>query len=359
MEQMNRLPRFWLWLLLLALLAFLALPVPVLARELREDKVVFGGSYTLESGQVLDGSLVVLVGVAELQSGAVVTRDVILVGGTLRSSGQVDGDLVGVGGLISLEKSALVGGDVVAVGASLERQPGARIQGEVVSGLNGPLTFNFPGQLDAPRVEFGLTPLVNFIWYFFRAFLWAALAVLLLLFIPRPVERVAQAVVSQPVVSGALGLLTIIAAPLVLILLMVTIILIPVSALGFLLLAALWAYGLVALGLEVGRRLALSFKLDLAPAAAAGVGTLGLILVLNGLRELVPCVGWVFPFLAGCFGLGAVILTRLGSQDYLSQGNTPPTRPVPPAGGLPGRLAADLDEESAAGLPEQAGSPTT
>jgi len=90
-------------------------------------------------------------------------------------------------------------------------------------------------------------------------------------------------------------------------------------------LAALaWMFGLIALGLEVGKRLAQLFKQEWAPAAAAGAGTFVLMLVLNGAREAVPCVGWIFPALAGMLGLGAVILTRFGWQTYS------PLAPIPP-----------------------------
>ncbi len=53
------------------------------------------------------------------------------------------------------------------------------------------------------------------------------LPLVIALLLPKPLERVAAAVSSQPVISGGIGLLTVILAPLVAILLTITIILIP------------------------------------------------------------------------------------------------------------------------------------
>ena len=44
----------------------------------------------------------------------------------------------------------------------------------------------------------------------------------------------------------------------------------------------------------------------------------------------VPCVGWVAPVVLGAIGLGAVTLTRFGTQPYLPGApTTPPSEPGP------------------------------
>jgi hypothetical protein len=127
-------------------------------------------------------------------------------------------------------------------------------------------------------------------------------------------------------ISGGLGLLTVILAPLVLLFLVITICLSPLALIGVLILVVAWGLGLIALGLEIGTRLAERMNHDWAPALSAGLGTLLLIFVLDGLREFVPCVGWLFPAIAGMVGLGAVLVTRFGTHVY-------PLEPPPaPAG---------------------------
>ena len=318
MKLMTRLALFF------TLLAALALPSTAMARGMWLDKVVFGGNFTLASGESVEGNLVVFGGNATLEQGSQVTGDVVLFGGNLNANGSIERSVVGLGGNVSLGESAVVKGDVTMIGAQLQQAEGARVEGNVISNLDAPLSFAFPGGIQVPRFEFQFTPIFNFIGFFLKVLLWAALAVLVVLFLPEHTRRVSETAISQPVVAGGLGLLTLAVLPVLLLALVITILLIPVSLLVAALAALAWMFGLIALGLEVGKRLAQLFKQEWAPAAAAGAGTFVLMLVLNGAREAVPCVGWIFPALAGMLGLGAVILTRFGWQTYS------PLAPIPP-----------------------------
>ena len=91
------------------------------------------------------------------------------------------------------------------------------------------------------------------------------------------------------------------------------IILIPVTFVAVLLLIAAWLLGWVALGFEVGRRIANALKIEMAPAISAGIGTFILLFVLGGFTQLVSCIGWLPQTLVGLWGLGAVLMTRFGS----------------------------------------------
>ena len=321
--------------IIFTLFATLALPSTALARGLFEDKIVFGGSYTLASGETLDGNLVVLGGNALLEQGSTVNGDVILMGGNLEANGSIEGNVVGLGGLVSLGGISFVKGDVTMIGAQLDKADGARVEGRVITSVRAPLTFTFPGGVQVPRFGVNVSPELSFIGFFLKVLVWAALAVLVVLFLPEHTRRVGQTTVSQPLISGGLGLLTVVVLPVLMLALIVTILLIPVSLLVAALAVLAWMFGLIALGLEVGKRLAELFKREWAPAAAAGAGTFVLILVLNGIREVVPCVGWVAPALAGMVGLGAVLLTRFGMQVYppvmlAPVVPPPPDLPAPP-----------------------------
>jgi hypothetical protein len=322
--------------LLFALCLALLLPATALARDVGEDKIVFGGTYTLESGEVLNGNLIIFGGAVSLEEGSVVRGDVVLFGGSLDAQGEVTGSVIGIGGLVDLGATALVAKDVVSLGANLDQSAGAIVEGQITPGFSGPLTFDFPQAASFPRLNVSVNPFFALMWFALRAFLWAAVAVILALILPRQLDAVSNAAVGQPLIAGGLGLLTAVIAPLILILLLVTICLSPLSFIGFLILLVAWGLGLIALGLELGQRMAIMFKRDWAPALSAGVGTLLLILVLNGLSELIPCVGWLFPAIAGCVGLGAVLLTRFGTQPYrISAPPPPPTAPQPVEDVLP------------------------
>ncbi|UCH61325.1 MAG: polymer-forming cytoskeletal protein [Anaerolineales bacterium] len=298
------------------LIMVLTWPYTARAEGLFDDEVVFGGTFRLESGETLDGSLIILGGIATLEYDSTVTGDVVLMGGTLRAAGLIQGNVVGFGGLITLDDTAVIEGNLTAVGANINQAEGARVEGDITDTARGPLTFNLPGGIQVPRIDFGLSPAFNIIWFTLKVFLWAALAVLAVLFLPSHLERVSSVAVQQPLIAGGLGLLSLVVLPMLLLIMTVTIILIPAVLILALLVVFAWAFGLISLGMEVGKRIANMFKQEWAAAVSAGIGTFVLMLVLNGLDVIIPCVGWLFPALIGCVGFGAVLLTRFGVQNY-------------------------------------------
>ena len=307
-------------IILSAVLVLLALPATALAKGLQDDQIVTGGTFTLESGSTLDGNLIVLGGVAATKEGSTVAQDVVLMGGTLTIDGLVRGNVVGVGGVVSLGDSAVIEGDVTTVAASLNQAPGAQIQGQVVTGFRIPAVF--PKGLALPQVlntRFNFSPIWSALWFLFRTFLWGAVAVLVVILAPYPSDRAARAIASQPLLAGGVGLLTAIAAPLVLLLLAITILLIPISLLAALILVVAWLFGRIAVGMEVGRRIGAAFNKDWPAAVDAGLGTFVLAFIVDGTGSLVPCVGWILPALVGVLGLGGVILTVFGTRDYPPQ----------------------------------------
>jgi hypothetical protein len=324
----------------------LALPAPAYAAPAADGRVVFGGDFVLKSGEVLSGDLVLFGGNATLEAGSRVDGDVFLMGGNAEIAGEVTGDVALLGGNVELLATSHVHGDAVAIGGNLTRAAGARVDGQVAQGdeFVGPFDFNMPhfrGIEPLDSVRIGFSPVLSLIWFGFRSLLLAALAVLVVMFWPEPTDRAGRAAIAQPILGGGLGLLTIVVAPILLLVLAITILLIPVSFVGLVLLLVAGLYGWIAVGLEVGKRLAEAFKWELQPPAAAGLGTLALTLVIGGIG-LIPCVGWLAPFLVASIGLGAVMLTRFGSREYVSGGMParmpeapppppPPEPPEPPA----------------------------
>ena len=306
---MNRLFRI---LFVFMLLVVIARPETVQAKGLPEDEVVFGGAFRLESGETLDGSLIIVGGIATLESGSTVTQDVILLGGTVKAAGVVHGNVVGLGGLITLDETALVEGNLAAIGAHLDRADGARVEGEITETEGRPFTFTFPGSVQVPRISLAFSPVFELIWFVLKIFLWTALAVLAMLFVPAHAVRVSAAAVRQPVAAGGLGLLSLA----VLVTLALTIILLPAALILGVLVAIAWVFGLVALGLEIGTRISRLFNQDWIAAISAGIGTFILMLVLNGLSAANTLVGFIFSILVGFVGLGAVLLTRFGTRSY-------------------------------------------
>ena len=267
------------FLTLLVLAALLVIPgSSVLAKGLDDGKVVFGDSYTLESGETLTGDLVVVGGAVEVQTDATVEGSVVVMGGSIKIDGTVEQDVVMIGGTVSLGSTAVVEGDVVMVGGSLQQVEGAEIKGEIINTTSPavnietgtamlPMFNRCPMPPEPPNFDFNFNPIRAALNVFGQAFLMALLAALVVAFIPVPTQRVGQAVSSQPMVAGGLGCLTALVAPIALIflgLLTFTVILAPLTisliGLGTILLAVALIFGEMAIGLEVGQRLVKSFR---------------------------------------------------------------------------------------------------
>ncbi len=313
------------------------------------DVFLLGQNYTLSSGETLNGSLAVVGGNVIIEEGATVDGDVAVIGGNLTINGDVDGsvaiiggnlslsasvdgDVAVIGGQASLQETAVVDGDVTAIGGQVNRAPGAEVRGSVTN--NAPLV-QIPETPDAPKppavpsVDWNFNPLWNALNVVWRALAVAAIAMLLTLFLQPQMERVADAVVRQPLLAGSFGLLTVVAAPLAIVVMTVTLILIPVAIVAAMILPLAWLFGMAALGQEVGERFTKAVNQSWAPALATGFGTLLLMLVV-GFIGLIPCVGWLLSFLATLFALGGVAMTWFGARPAPGILPAPPLE-VPPA----------------------------
>lgn len=328
-------------LLTLAAVLMLALFLPIGAQAQsldlipdKGDKVIFGGEFTLSEGEVLNGDLISFGGNLILEEGSLLDGDLVSMGGNVEVSGAIAGDLIAMGSNINLNETALIEGSLALLGSNIHRSAGAQVIGDIVTNSDG-LEIEFPGFPEIQRVsgnfdfdqEFfrnpsrftrnslvgnvGTSVIVNL----FMAFAMAAVAVLVMLFLPKHTRRIADAVLAEPVAAGGLSLVTFVALPILAVLLSITLILIPVVLLLAFLCALALVFGWVAIGLEVGERLAESLKQDWTAPVKAGAGTFILSFVV-GLVGLVPCLGWLASFLMVLLSFGAVLLTRFGTQSY-------------------------------------------
>lgn len=314
-------------LILCLLFIVLALPSPALAAGSQKeaaDELIIGNTFILSEGETYTGNLFVVGGTVRLEVNSILNGDIFVLGATMDVGGTVNGNILALGGNVDINESGVVEGDINSAGTSLDIDPSARVEGDVNTETSGSLFWDLPeGIRVVPRLNLRFNPFLEILWFAFRTLLWALLAMLVVMFLVKPADRVARAVVSEPLISGGVGLLTTIVAPILLVVLSLTIILIPVTFSVFIALVIAWGFGVVALGLELGRRVSKAFNQEWHPALAAGAGTFILIFVVNGVDALIPCVGWIPKLILGVFGLGGVLITFLGTRDY------PVTRVMP------------------------------
>ena len=325
---MKKLTRIMIFALLICAIL---VPVTVGANGFRDDKVIFGGNFTLDEGETLNGDLVVFGGNVNLRTSSTVNGDAVVLGGNVTVDGAINGNLVALGGIVEIYSNARVIGDLTVMGSSYDQEEGAYIAGDVVTGENIPFTFELPENLglfngDFPSFQVRQMPFVTASWFFFQILIWTGLAILVALLIQNQAPVINQAALEQPVMSFVVGLGIAFIAPLVLLALLITILLSPVSFLGFFALVAAWVVGLVSISIEIGKRVAQAMDQTWAVPIQAGVGMLLLSLLFNGFQHIVPCVGFLPKLILGMWVTGAVLLTRFGTRAYPTEGLA--TKPV-------------------------------
>jgi hypothetical protein len=265
--------------------------------------------------------------------------------------GAIAGNLVISSGQIQLGEDAYVQGDVVCSwNCDIEREDGARVEGDVVEGpsLRG-LPFAGWGerglrvQIPSPEAEpfwlSGPEQVLRWILRIVRSLVTivviAAIGGVVALIWPQATAQVGRTAFESPGASLGVGFLTVVAAITLIIALAITICLSPAAVLMALFLGAAGLFGWVAIGARVGERLLDALGAgEVAPLWVAGLGTLVITLITLGLTTalcLAP-LGWLLTFVIGCFGLGAVVLTRFGTTAYVPgqrrETEGPPSQPA-------------------------------
>ncbi len=362
------------------LLGLFIVPVRAAAAPLggpsSDDVIIFGQDYTVAAGQTVNGGLVVIGGDATIEPGATVTRDVIVIGGSLDMQGQdggaavifggnatlseasmlgkdvivfggdamlsghVGGNLVVIGGDANLSATAVVAGDLTVPNGKITRADGSQVGGNTITEFQ-PFTYRGTHNFNNYPPFFhndGFGVVGAFVWLLFRSFALSTVGLLVVLFAPKYVRRTADAILAEPVASGGYGCLGVILTLVAMVALAITIILIPVSILLPFVLAAAFAFGWIALGLEVGHRMAAGFNATWSPILEAAIGTFAVTFVA-GVVGWVPCLGWLAGAALALAGLGAVILTRFGTQTHPLTA-APVARKAQPAPKTPRKRAA-------------------
>ncbi len=328
-------------LVLLAMLVFVPLQSTAAKGPSFDGQVIFGQSYSLKTGEILNGDLLVFGGTATLEEGGTVNGNVVLFGGSLEVNGEVSGDVAVTGGSVTIGASAHLHGNLSTVGASLERAEGAQVDGQIFNtatswvsnGENGnnPGTSSTPATPAVPAIHVNFDPFGPILNAFGQSLSLAVLAMLVMLFLAPHADRVAHAVMAQPLTAGGFGLLTVILAPITLLLLTVTIILIPAVAAAVVALVVAAVFGWIAIGYEIGQRFTNAIHQNWHPAFSASLGVFTLTLVAKAMTgiPMLNCVGWLAPFLLGLAGLGAVIMTRFGTQTVTAPAKVEPALLAP------------------------------
>ena len=290
------------------------------------DLRAFAGSVILEGD--VGGDASIAAGSLLVREGAIVAGALEAAAGDVRVNGRVDGDARFAGETVTLGPSAVVGGGVEYDAETFTADPDARVAGTVTRTDDVAFASDFgaPGFVGGFDVPSGAAIPRGFFaaWGLVVNLLVGAAAVALL---PRFTAEVTDAGLENTLKSGGVGLLAVIAVPVLLVVLLVTIVGIPLSLVGALAFAlVLWltaVYGSLILG---------TWLLSLVDRESVW-GALVLGLVAFTALEFVPFVGELLQLVLVLVGLGAFVLAANARRRDPDDAVTPPGEESGSAGG--------------------------
>ncbi len=324
------------------------------ARHKLGEQTVTGGSFVLRANETIEGDLVVLGGSATLETGARVEGDINVAGGSADIGGTVTGDVNVLGGSIKLRSSAVVEGGTQVLGGSIDREEGATVRqsGNVID-----LKVDTPaGQIDiGKRIGREISAEMaranaaknksnttfendngsansdgddwQSAWAIISTTFFVATLILLVLvsisvvtLIPDKTNRMLAAARGEWLISGGIGLLSIIALSILIALFTVTLCLIPLAGVLGLTLIAGMLIGMAVIARYVGERLMIGLgKSGWTGPKIAAVGAVALALI-----AVIPVLNFLIYLALTSIGLGALVLTRFGTRPYPYLNQLPP-----------------------------------
>jgi hypothetical protein len=268
--------------------------------------LVLGGDLQIEPGLVETADVLLADGTVTIAEGATLRGDLYQMLGTLTINGTVDGNVLLYSGTLVVGPQARITGDLQLSSGEIWGDPEQAVAGTIVrgpqSGVFGPewLQRSFARQL---------------LWIAAQTSGLSLLAALMSLVFPRSLERVRLAIREYPAVCGAMGLLVLIVGLALVVQMLFTVLLIPLSLLGVVLLLVAAGLGWMGFGVLSGRWLAHCFAWNWPDALVAGIGTLVFVFAIN-LLALIPGIGPLLAIGSAVVGIGAVFQTRFGLRRF-------------------------------------------
>lgn len=281
------------------------------------DLFAAGGDVQLLSGQIVD-DFVAAGGDIKLAREARIGGDAVIAGGDLQVRTPIGGQARLAGGTIELNSD--VAGDVYLDGGDITIGPDAHIHGSLTH-RGRSVTISPQAQIDGqttvlePRSEPNFAPLRHFLGVASITILFGTLllAVVVALAFPRLMNGSSELVQNHPLRMLLFGFVIAIFAPVLIILLMVTVLGLPLGLLLGALFCVLWPLGIVAsvyaAAMFVRERAHAGEGAPKAGERALWAGGGMALLIALG---FVPVFGFLMWFLAYLLGVGAVAVHTIG-----------------------------------------------
>lgn len=365
-------------LLLCGFLTAIGSLIGAISSEGMGGEAIFGDNVTLRRDETIDNDLVVMGGNFTMEEQSKVKGDLALFGGNVESQGSIDGDVAIFGGNLTLGSKAKVSGDIAVIGGNANVNEDALVTGRIHT-TGGNLHRYKGGQKDNSAVaenDSSAKPTVSAnpshrqdddddddndddddddgyshysggnwsdgqyhrdsgrgffgsIFHFVGNLLGAAMmtavlvgiAFLVATFVPEQMKQVGDTAADEWLLSLGVGSATLFVSAL---LVVAICLLFPV--LIWFAVAVATLFGWIAIGQLIGERVLIALEQPYSSFVAStitGVVVLSIIMHVPELLGPLWCIGGLLAltavlvtFVVMAIGLGAVILTRFGTQSY-------------------------------------------
>jgi cytoskeletal protein CcmA (bactofilin family) len=281
--------------------------------EITESVRVVGSSVTVTG--IIGGDLVTAVNDIDIDKSAVIQRDLVFAGREIDIDAPISEEITGWGSQVTIRD--IVGGDVEIGVETLTIASTAEIKGDLVYYSEDPATIESGAKIDGTtthepaKYRMPDFPIIrNFrIWGAVIGFFMALIpGIIIILIAPRRSKAVAAAIKTKPLLSLGWGALLLIATPIAILILCVTIIGIPLGIIGVILYGLAIFFGQIAFGLFIGYWIIGSTR----NVDSKGILILAFLLgfVLLTLVKLIPFVGPFIWIVTTIFGIGAMAISN-------------------------------------------------
>ncbi|MFP9193055.1 hypothetical protein [Natronosalvus vescus] len=276
---------------LLPLLIIVLLMMSAGGGEVETTEFVIEGNHEITEHR---GALIVGDATVTIPSDEAIAGPVYVIGGEFHIQGTVEGDVTQLSGSLIVEDGGTIDGELQHIGGGEEVADGAVIADRS--------TVAFAPAEPDPIAAY--TPVILTTLVLALAGAWLARTRRILL------ETVGSAARDHSVVSLTVGALIAVTFLAVFVFMAFTLVLLPVSILGLLVGMMTIFYGIIALGYLVGQQLETS-RVELATA----LGVVAIMVFLQVI-EVVPILGDLIAAALLLIGLGAVVVTYFGLQEF-------------------------------------------
>lgn len=308
---------------------------------------ISGAASTLKIGGVVQGDVNITAGTIEI--GGTVLQSVRAIGGKTTITGTVGNDLAVIGGEVKIEPSGKVNGDLLAIGGDvtingpvagnvrgnmrdltinarvgqdvkvrvdhLKVEDGARIIGDVSYRSHNDGEFSsksvINGSIEHHRL-IGSVPIENMTFWIvsavFRLLCSLLAGIIVILIMPRTTAVIADAARQSLLKSVLFGLIFLIAIPVLLTILLVTVIGIPIALIGLALFLIALYLSQVFIGTALGRFILPDNWGNLGRGYNLLAMVIGVI-IIAGLRAVpLPYFGGIVTAIVTILGIGAIVI---------------------------------------------------